>query len=130
MCVCVRACAFVHLSVHERVPMGPRTLLHSFPVIVVDEAVDVLTDKGLSVGTGDILEFAELALSAALGVIAVSPGTLAFAPPNTQGEGSPAPPPTHASSPNAFLLLPAHSLSGEDDVVFGGEFPNWTGPNG
>ena len=119
MCVRVRVC----------VPMGPRILLHSFPVMLLEEAAEVLTDNGLSEDTGDTLELLGVALSAAADVTAVSSDRLVFTP-NTQGEGSLAPPPTHDSIPNDVLLLPVHSLSAGEDVVFGGEFPTWTGPKG
>ena len=48
----------------ERVntPMGPRILLQSFPAMLLEEAAEVFTDKGLSNNTGDTLEDVELTL--------------------------------------------------------------------
>lgn len=119
MCACV--CVYI--------PIGPRILLHSFPGMVLEETAEVLTDKGLSEDTGDTLEVVGLALSAAPDRTAASSDRLVFTP-NTQGEGSLAPPPTHDSIPNDVLPLPVQSLSAWEEVVFGVEFPTWTGPKG
>ena len=57
VCVC-------GVCVCERVntPMGPSILLQSFPAMLLEEAAEVLTDKGLSDNTGDTLEDVELTL--------------------------------------------------------------------
>ena len=62
-CVC-GVCGVCVVCVCERVntPMGPSILLQSFPAMLLEEAAEVLTDKGLSDNTGDTLEDVELTL--------------------------------------------------------------------